>query len=443
MKIGLALTAALALAACAGGGTTAKKADAAEEADAFVFEHPDARVGPDARVFDAKVADGAAANADAKVNNPDAMPPAPDAKVVLPDAAVALVDLTPKMANVARTGTVTMTVTLPDAAGAGGQAVLLGSNDPAVTVPSSVIVLEGDVEATFEATGVNIATAVVITARVGQNGVTSEATIRVVPRILEVTPPVVNITLGQTGTVTVVLEGNVSGGPLTIDVGSDFSSIASVDATATIPNGQDSVDVTVSTVDLGLASIRAQIGNQFAETNVRVQGIFMSEILYDVTGVDDNKEWIELYNATNTDIDIGDFNIQVWLNGDWQTSLILSGTIPSGGCAVVGGPDKNGLDFTFLQEAPFDPQLGNAGSSAGDPGDGIQLRTYFGDVIDNVIYGRNNDDSITDEDGNIPIFTDIGDAAPDKTIERVEADINGAWTMDVDPNPGDCSAISK
>jgi len=111
----------------------------------------------------------------------------------------------------------------------------------------------------------------------------------------------------------------------------------------------------------------------------------------------------------------------------------------AGACVVVGGPDTNGLDFTYFVEQDFDPDIGNAGSSGSDPADGLQIVDLDGHVLDNVIYGRNNGSGITDEDGETPA-PDVGDAAPDKTIER---NSSLGWVVDVTPNPEDCAAISK
>jgi hypothetical protein len=164
-------------------------------------------------------------------------------------------------------------------------------------------------------------------------------------------------------------------------------------------------------------------------------------VLYDVAGDDDELEWIEIYNAASVPVDAAGLRIQVASSaGLFVDSLELAGTIPAEGCVVIGGPMGDGV--TYFQAADFSTDLGNAGSGGADAGDGIQLRGPTG-VLDNVIYGRNNDDHVLDENGVPPAEPDTADASADHTIERTFASVDGAWVSERTPSPGDCSPIAK
>jgi hypothetical protein len=184
-------------------------------------------------------------------------------------------------------------------------------------------------------------------------------------------------------------------------------------------------------------------------TTARVVGLYLSEILYDVTGADDMKEWVELYNAAPVAIDVTGMRIQIAnTSGPYDDVLTLSGVVPIDGCVTVGGPLVGAAASNFTSDAfvyfvagDFATDLGNAGSAMGDPGDGINLVTAAGDVVDNVVYGRNNNDLITDENGVAPAVTDVDDAPAAQSIERTAPGLAGPWVIQVVPNPDVCAAI--
>jgi hypothetical protein len=415
---------------------------------------PDARTTPDAwPTIDARIVLDAPIVIDAPV--PDA-PGALDAPVLdagadaridagVADAMLPGVTLSPAMATVTRGGTVTLMLTLGEPAPVGGAAILLETSSTDVTVPSSVTIPVAATTASFIATGVTVGAPVTVRARLGD--AVSEITVRVVPGLVGITPGLVNILAGTTGSYSVTLDETVTGGPVTVSLSTSPAGIAGAPATVEIPNGSNAASFTVSGTSLGVSTLTAAIGNARTEARVRVFGLLFSEILYDVPGADDMREWIELYNATDTPVSLDGMVIQVAVTaGMWVTALELEGTVPAAGCVVVGGPLGNdedaGPQFEYFLAADFSPDLGNAGDSAADAADGIQLVTPTG-VIDNVIYGRHNGDNVTDEDGDVPETPDVGDAAAGRSIQRTEIHINGTWVVDTSPNPGDCSAIAK
>jgi hypothetical protein len=431
LRIGPSLVLVLA-AACAGGGPRFPDIDAA------LPDEPDARRNPDARAADARTADApgtkdAPAAADARL--PDGAP----------DAMVTGITLEPASVTIARTGTASLTVTLDEAAPAGGAAVTLESDSSGVTVPTSVTVPAGERSVSFIATGVTVGPATEVRARRGAGVAAAE--VRVVPRLVSVTPAGANLLLGEEATYTVNLEDDVSGGAVSVALAVDNPAVAAVPISVNVASGSRSAAFAVDGDAPGVTSVQAAIGNARVEAQARVFALLFSEILYDLGGDDDQREWIELYNAASVPVDATGLRIQVASTGGlFVDSLELAGTIPAGGCVVVGGPMLDGGDagpsFGYFLAADFATDLGNAGSGGGDAGDGIQLRAASG-VLDNVIYGRNNDDHVLDEDGVPPAEPDTGDASPDHSIERTSASVDGAWVTERSPSPGDCSPIAK
>ena len=87
-----------------------------------------------------------------------------------------------------------------------------------------------------------------------------------------------------------------------------------------------------------------------------VGDLWISEVMYNPGGFgggdDDGSEWVELFNAGHTDIDLSDYSLG-WGGADHTAALLpLSGMISSGQYFVVGGPAGD-------QAADFDPDLGN------------------------------------------------------------------------------------
>ena len=165
--------------------------------------------------------------------------------------------------------------------------------------------------------------------------------------------------------------------------------------------------------------------------------LLLSEVLYDVSGSDDGLEWVEIYNNDSVAIDLSGFSLG---NGGtaYTTSLVqLSGTIQPGDTFVVGGPTSSAVNGNpaFDQSFNFNPDFQNSGTT----GDGVALFNVPASAvttatvpIDAVIYGPNNNSGLIDESGsaNAP---EVGDAAPDSSIERL--DVAGNWQIQSVPTP--------
>jgi hypothetical protein len=94
--------------------------------------------------------------------------------------------------------------------------------------------------------------------------------INLAPLTIQITPPSQNINLGSGGFISVIASAKVASNT-TLNLSSSNTGVATVPPTATIPAGSNSVDVAVSTVALGGATITASIpGGASATGNINV-----------------------------------------------------------------------------------------------------------------------------------------------------------------------------
>ena len=173
--------------------------------------------------------------------------------------------------------------------------------------------------------------------------------------------------------------------------------------------------------------------------------LVLSEVLYDVEGDDDRKEWVEIYNPNTRSVDLRQLSLGHGGNDYTYTRYQLQGEFPAGGCWVVG---VRGAD----QEDDFVPDLQNSGRTADAialfdvPAEGISREGPI--PLDAVIFGGANlNELLPDEEGNRPGHVDVGDAPADSSIERVGPK---EWRIQAEPTiiiselgrrvQGDCRA---
>jgi len=96
-----------------------------------------------------------------------------------------------------------------------------------------------------------------------------------------------------------------------------------------------------------------------------VGDLWISEVMYNpggfAAGDDDGYEWVELFNAGSTDIDLSNYSLG-WGGDDYTTgTLPLSGTISPGDYFVVGGPnsDASNGNPSYDLVLDFNPDLEN------------------------------------------------------------------------------------
>ena len=165
--------------------------------------------------------------------------------------------------------------------------------------------------------------------------------------------------------------------------------------------------------------------------------VLLSEVFYDAVSGDNGFEWVELYNAGASTVDLSTWCLGNG-GGDYTTSeLQLTGTILPGATFVVGGLTSSSVNGNpvFDQATDFSPDLQNSGATA----DGVALFDLPCSSVgastvpvDAVVYGGSNTNGLIDETGaaNAP---EVGDAPSGQSIERT--DLAGSWQIQATPNP--------
>ena len=151
---------------------------------------------------------------------------------------------------------------------------------------------------------------------------------------------------------------------------------------------------------------------------------------------DDGREWIELYNTSDTAVDLTGWTLKWGTSSYGDSYAIPSGTsIAAGDFLLIGGVYVDGADLTI--EKDDDLSMGTASSNT----DAVQLMHCGPGVADTVIYGNENDDGWTDDSGEeatsfAPKAT-AGESIARRT-DGVDTDASGAdFVSTAIPTPGE------
>ncbi len=106
--------------------------------------------------------------------------------------------------------------------------------------------------------------------------------------------------------------------------------------------------------------------------------VLISEVFYDTPGRDSKEEWIELYNPTNSAVDLSGWT----LSDNRKTYTIPSGTIIAAGAYIVIARNQNG----FFNLYGFNPDISGLTLSLGNRGDQVILKDNSGQEIDFVAW---------------------------------------------------------
>lgn len=168
----------------------------------------------------------------------------------MPTLSVVTVSPSLRTGGESATGKVMLNAAVP--AGTGGMLVQLTSNNPAVEVPATVMVPEGEQSATFPISTVPVATDVTVTVRGEANGAAKNGVLTVAaPGLASIVLNRTSLTGGTTCTATVGLYGPAPKGGMVVKLESSNSSVVSLPATITIPEGAKSVVLPVSPNKVG------------------------------------------------------------------------------------------------------------------------------------------------------------------------------------------------
>jgi Lamin Tail Domain len=165
--------------------------------------------------------------------------------------------------------------------------------------------------------------------------------------------------------------------------------------------------------------------------------VALSEVFYDATGADDGFEWIELWNESDTPVELAGFSLgwggSTYLSG----GVALSGVVAARDYFVVGGPESTPDNASPVFDLAFDLEgdLQNSGATA----DGVALFDVPVEEVTAetvplaaVIYGDENSSGLLDETG-LPGSANVADAPGGSSIER---GIDGVWRVQEAPTPG-------
>ncbi len=338
-----------------------------------------------------------------------------------------------------------LTILLNRAAPAGGTVVTLESGRPdLLELPATITVPAGETSVTVPLTALGaIAEPITVTATLDAASFTASITIVAagrVPAPIAVAPATVITRPGDTFDVEVVLDipARTGGTDVTITT-SDLAILLAPD-TVSMRAGTTRASLSIEALAIGDATVTFSTSAGSVTLTVTVaeslpRGLILSEVFYDITSTDDGFEWVEILNDTAAAIDLSTYKLG-YGGGTYATAnYALSGTIPAGGCIVVGGTQSTAANFApvYTIARDFNPDIQNSGTRA----DAIGLfnGTIGTTPLDKVIYGGGNDDSFRDPSGAVSAV-DVEDALPNSSLERTAA----GWRVQVAPSPGNCAA---
>jgi hypothetical protein len=112
-------------------------------------------------------------------------------------------------------------------------------------------------------------------------------------------------------------------------------------------------------------TVRAHAGQSTKDLVLRIGGLEIAEVLANPMGTDDQAQWIKLHNKTSLPIDLNNYRFKAG-QGSYTVNAGLSGTIPAGGCVVIGGPIQSGgnAEPVYSQAFDFVPNLPYGGTQA-------------------------------------------------------------------------------
>ncbi len=119
-------------------------------------------------------------------------------------------------------------------------------------------------------------------------------------------------------------------------------------------------------------------------------GVVINEILPNPAGLDDDLEWIELYNPTDHPADLSGWAIEAGTSGFFDPSYIPPVVLAAREYLVIG---QSALPYVDVVVPGF--EMGNASSNA----DAVRILDCGGGVVDTVVYGGPNTDGWLDDSG--------------------------------------------
>ena len=161
------------------------------------------------------------------------------------------------------------------------------------------------------------------------------------------------------------------------------------------------------------------VGNTNPEMEDKEPGLYITEVFYDTPGVDSKEEWVELYNPTNSDIDISGLILRDNSNS-WN--LPFSTVINARSTIIIA---KNETGFRNLYGV--DPEVSGMSLRLNNDGDVLSLADNV--TIDMVAWENHIEgwDIVADTNASI------------QRIAPTDTDTVEDWSGHMPPNPGELS----
>jgi len=168
---------------------------------------------------------------------------------------------------------------------------------------------------------------------------------------------------------------------------------------------------------------------------VPISGFVISEVMYEPSGGDNSRQWVELYNGTGSSIDLSNYHLE-WGEGSLtESSGALSGTLAAGATWVMGGPTSDGNNGNPIYDAIYNfvPNLGDGRHIWRE--DGIALfETATSTMLHTIVYGGNNFAvNFVDEQGGTAVAFDDSTLNPGESIEFLGTTV---WQIGTTATPG-------
>ncbi|MBK9031905.1 MAG: lamin tail domain-containing protein [Myxococcales bacterium] len=300
-----------------------------------------------------------------------------------------------------------LTVTLNQPAPAATGVTITSSNNAAARVPGDAVTVPmGATSFTVPVTSTAAGTATLTASLTVMPGVSLTATVRALTdadvRVLaSLTPPtalvapsgMVTFTVGldvpaPTGGTVVTLATTAGAVPATVTVLANQQ-------TATFAFTAPAADATVTvSATLGATTLTSMV-SVVAATG----GLVINEVDYDQTVNPDSTEYVELYNAGTSTVNLADYGL-IFVNGNgtpapYRTlALAPAGTLAPGGYLLIGAAAVTGGGTKFTppvgagnDQWPATDAIQNGGTAVAPPGDGIVLvNTATMTVVDKLAY---------------------------------------------------------
>jgi hypothetical protein len=188
----------------------------------------------------------------------------------------------------------------------------------------------------------------------------------------------------------------------------------------------------------GHASLQASAGGKSASLDELVLGLGIAEVFYDASVAPDGLQWIRLYNATSSPIDLSAYSLGAGKTSYTETKVQLAGVIAPGACFVVGGPTSSADNGSpvFAQVDQFVPDIpigGSDGAGVGVFGVPASALDKAALPIDAVVFGVANTGQLLARDGTVATPAAV-DVLPGDSLML----LGGAWVDEFPPAPTTC-----